>query len=63
MLGRERVELGVLAGLDSLVRLCIAVKLAGSQHKFARLTALVGRLNPPSSKLKNETQLYPLQNI
>ncbi len=42
-LGGGGVELGVLAGLNTLVLLGVAVELAGSQNKFAGITALMCR--------------------
>ena len=45
MLGGEGVELGVLAGLQTLVGLRVSVELAGGQHELAKVV-LVGRLDP-----------------
>ena len=41
-LGREGVELGVLARLDALALLSVAVKLSGSQNEFSGIAAFVG---------------------
>ncbi len=40
-LGGGGVELGVLAGLNTLVLLGVAVELTGCQNKFAGITALM----------------------
>ncbi len=41
-LGGGGVELGVLAGLDTLVLFGIAVEFSGCQDEFSGVTALVG---------------------
>ena len=41
-LGGRGVELGVLARLDALALLGVAVKLSGSQNEFSGIAAFVG---------------------
>lgn len=55
MFGGECVELGVLAGLESLVRLSVPVELAGAQHELPEVV-LVRRLNP--SKIHRDLIYY-----
>ena len=45
-LGGHSVELGILAGLHTLVLLGITVELAGSQDEFAGIRSLVCGLDP-----------------
>ena len=40
-LGGHGVELGILAGLDTLALLGISVKLSGGQNEFSGIAALV----------------------
>jgi len=45
-LGRHGVELGILAGLDALALLGVAVKLSGGQDKLSGVAAFVRRADP-----------------
>merc|ERR1719367_647872 len=46
-LGGHGVELGILAGLDALVLLGIAIELAVAQHKLAKVVFVLG-VHPPA---------------
>ena len=46
-LGGHGVELGILAGLDALVLLGIAVELAVAQHELAKVVFVLG-VHPPA---------------